>query len=147
MAECLSAEPRLTCVTDSVLTSWRTRRRRRRGTMADRNVIRRFRCVQLTSASRHKVNGDNNLSRIRVHFHNLIAVENNGNAEEGNSSVIQSVKSNRIPVIVRPRRKLSDMTPRCTVNLRNLHVIEPSTFVQKWDIYLFQANALYHMRR
>ena len=130
MAESLSAEAKRTCVTGSVLKPWRTRRRTRRGTKG--RIVRHICCVELTSASRHKVSDDNNnLSRVRVNFHNLIAVVNNGNAVEGNSNVIQSVKYSRIPVIVRPRGELGEIVPRSTTNFRNLHVIGPSTFVQK----------------
>ena len=64
----------------SSLITWL--RRTTQATKANGRVIRHIRCVQqLMSASHHKI-GDN-LSRVGVKFHNLVALAKNGSSDEG----------------------------------------------------------------
>ena len=92
----------------TVLTTWRTCRRTRRGTRAGRKLIRHIKCVRLTSAS-YKISAHNN--KPGVNTRNLISLTGNQLAKSlfnVNSFVNTSssdFKFKYIKVIVRPHRR------------------------------------------
>ena len=77
-----------------MLTPWRTAHRRTR-IKVGRKTIRHIRCVQLTSA---KVTDVNNLRRVGVDLHKLIAIGNTDNRVKGNTNVIQSLRCRALPL-------------------------------------------------